>query len=63
MRGQLDEVGGLVLLELAWLHEAELHGCGVHALLEIRLVEAEPVAEELDDEVLSGEVVGLGHGA
>ena len=63
VRGQLDEVGGLVLLELARLHEAELHGCGVHALLEIRLVEAEPIAEELDDEVVAGEVIGLGHRA
>ena len=63
VRGQLDEVGGLVLLELACLHEAELHGRGVDALLEIRLVEAEPIAEELDDEVVAGEVIGLGHRA
>ena len=63
VRGQLDEVGGLILLELARLHEAELHGRCVHALLEIRLVEAEPIAEELDDEVVAGEVIGLGHGA
>ena len=62
MRSQLDEVTGLVLLELSRFDEPELHGRGVHALLEIRLIEAEPVAEELDDEVFAGEVVRLGHG-
>jgi hypothetical protein len=63
VRRQLDEVPGLVLLELAGLDEAELHGCSVHALLEIDLIEAEPVSEELDDEVVAGEVIRLGHGA
>ena len=60
---QLDEIAGLVLLELAGLDEAELDRGGVDALLEIGLVEAEAVAQELDDEVVAGKVVGLGHGA
>jgi hypothetical protein len=60
---QLDEIAGLVLLELAGLDEAELDGGGVDALLEIGLVEAEAVAQELDDEVVAGKVIGLGHGA
>jgi single-stranded-DNA-specific exonuclease len=57
--GQLDEIIGLFFLELAELDEAELHGCRAHPLLEIRLVEAEAVAEELDDVVVAREVIGL----
>jgi single-stranded-DNA-specific exonuclease RecJ len=56
--GELDEIARLLLLELAWLHEAELDGGGVDALLEIDGVETEPVAEELHDEVLARDVVG-----
>src|ERR671930_327437 len=56
--GQFDEVGRLLLLELARLHEPELHRGGVHALLEISGVEAEAVAEKLDNEIVAGDVVG-----
>jgi single-stranded-DNA-specific exonuclease len=63
MSRQLHEVRGLVLLELARLDEAQLHSRGIDPLLEIDLVEAEAIAEELDDEVVAGEVIRLGHGA
>jgi single-stranded-DNA-specific exonuclease len=58
MRSQLDEIARFLLLQLAGLHEAELDGRGIDPLLEIDGVEAEPVAQELDDEVIPGDVVG-----
>jgi single-stranded-DNA-specific exonuclease RecJ len=58
MRGELDEIARFLLLELARLDEPELDGGCVHPLLEIDDVEAESVAEELDDEVVAGDVVG-----
>jgi hypothetical protein len=61
LRGELDEVGGLVRVELARLDQAELDGGGIHALFEVEPVEAEAVAQELDDEVVTGVVIGLGH--
>ena len=61
LRRELDEVGGLVRVELARLDETELHGGGVDALLEVERVEAEPIAQELDYEVVAGVVIGLGH--
>ena len=61
--GQLDEVAGLVLLQLPGLDETQLDRGGVDALLEIGLIEAEPIAEELHHEVVAGEVIGLGHAA
>ena len=51
VRGQLDEVGGLVLVELVRGNEPELDGRGDHPLLEIGSVEAEAIAEKLDDVV------------
>ena len=57
---ELDEVGGLVIVQLVVGDETELHGRGRHAFLEIRRVEAEPAAEVLDDVVLAGHVVRLG---
>src|SRR5439155_16808146 len=50
---KLDEVGGLVAVELVALDQAEPHGGRGHALLEVVLVEAEAITEELDDEVVA----------
>src|SRR6188768_3429562 len=55
--GELDQVFGLVLVEVVALDEAELDGGGGDALLEVVCVEGEPVAEELDHVVLAGGVV------
>jgi single-stranded-DNA-specific exonuclease len=64
VRCQLDQVGGLVFLELARLYEPEPDGGRVDALLEVDRVEAEAVAEELDDEIFSRDIVrALGHRA
>src|SRR5581483_11049241 len=59
VRGQLDEVAGLVLVQVVRLDQPQLHRGGRDALLEVLLVEAEAVAEELDDEVLAGHVVDV----
>ena len=56
---ELDEVVGLVLVQVVGLDEPELHGGGDHPLLEVVRVEGEPVAEELDHVVLAGGVVRL----
>jgi hypothetical protein len=61
VRRELDEVGGLVEVELVAPEQAELDGRGGDALLEVERAEGEPVAEELDHEVGAGGVVGLGH--
>src|SRR5436309_14363938 len=58
---ELDEIGGLVFVELVVADEPELHGGGRDALFEVGGVEAESVPEKLDDVVVSGEVVGLRH--
>ena len=60
---ELDQVGRLVVVELVPSEEAELDGGCRDPLLEVLRVEAEAVAQELDDEVVAGKVVGLGHGA
>ena len=52
--GELDEVGGLVLVEVVRLDEAELDRGRGDPLLEVVGVEAEAVAEELDDVVVAG---------
>src|SRR5207244_10200898 len=57
---ELDEIAGLVLVELVALDEPELHGGGGDALLEVEGVEGEPVAEELDLVVLARGVVRFG---
>src|SRR5439155_24678380 len=46
VRGQFDEVPGLVLFELAGLDQPELDSRRVDSLLEVHLVEAEAVAQE-----------------
>src|SRR5581483_3313849 len=59
LRSERDEVGRLLLVELVHLDEPELHGRADDALLEVVRVEAEAVAEELDDVVVAGGVVRL----
>jgi hypothetical protein len=61
VRRELDEVGGLLVLELVPAQEPEPDGGGGNALLEVEGAEREAVAEELDDEIVAGGVVGLGH--
>jgi hypothetical protein len=58
---ELDEVGGLVVVELVITDETELYGRGRDALLEIGRIEAEAVLVELDDIVVAGDVVRLCH--
>ena len=58
---ELDEVGGLLVLELVPAQQPEPDGGGGDALLEVEGAEREAVSEEFDDEVLAGGVVGLGH--
>ena len=53
VRGQLDQVGGLVLVEVVALHEPELYRRRGHALLEVESVEAEAKAKELDDVIVT----------
>ena len=59
VRGKLDEIVDLVLVQVVALDEPELDRGGGHALLEVVGVEGEPVAEELDHVVLAGGVVRL----
>ena len=60
---ELDEVGGLVLVQLGAGDEAEPDGRRGDPLLEVDGVEGEAVAEELDDVVVAGVVVaGRFHG-
>src|SRR5205823_11278657 len=63
LRGQLDQVGRLVVVKLVRFEEPELDSGCDHALLEVGGVEAEVVAEELDDVVVSGREVGAVHPA
>ena len=58
---ELDEVGGLVVVELVVADETELDRRGGDAFFEVGAVEAEAVAEELDDVVVPGDVVGFDH--
>src|SRR5438270_669833 len=48
-------------IELVVGDQPELHRGSRHALLEVHCVEAEPVAEELDDVVLARHVVRFRH--
>ena len=59
---ELDEVAGLVGVELVPRDQLELDGGGGDPLLEVDGVEAEAIAEELDLVVLARLVVGLAHG-
>jgi single-stranded-DNA-specific exonuclease RecJ len=58
---ELDEISGLVLVEIVAFDESELHRRADHAFLEILGVESEPVAEKLDHVVVAGLVVHLAH--
>jgi hypothetical protein len=62
VRGELDEVVDLLDVELVVADQPEPHGRRRDPLLEVVAVEAEPVSEELDDVVVPGRVVRLGHG-
>ncbi len=61
LRRELDEVVGLLGVEVARLDEPELHRGGGHALLEVDRAEPEPVAEELDHVLVAARVVRVGH--
>src|SRR3954463_3422701 len=56
VRGQLDEVFGLLVVQLVVLDEPEAEGRGGHALGEVGGVEAEAKTEELDDDVVAGRI-------
>jgi hypothetical protein len=60
---ELDEIRGLVEVELVSWDQAELDDRRGHPLLEVEGAEREPVPQELDDVVVAGGVVGLRHGA
>src|SRR5207253_6952426 len=62
LRRERDEVARLLLLELVHLDEPELDRRRDDALFEVEGVEAEVVAEELDDVVVTGGIVRVGHG-
>src|SRR4029078_7964034 len=61
VRDELDEVAGLLLVDVVRAYEIDAHGCGYDALFEVARRELESVAEELDDEVVPGAVVGRKH--
>ena len=63
VRGELDQVGRLVVVQLVAREEAEPDGRRGHALLEVAARETEAEAEELDEVVVPGGVVDLAHGA
>jgi hypothetical protein len=52
VRGELDEVVGLLVVELVVVDEAEPESRRADALGEVGVVEAEAEAEELDDDVV-----------
>ena len=58
---ELDEVGGLVVVEVVGPDQPESDGGGRDPLLEVVRVEAEAVAEELDDVLVAGRIVRLAH--
>jgi len=58
---ELDDDETADLVELVRLDEPELDRGPDHALLEVEGVEAEAVAEKLDDVVVAGAVVRIGH--
>ena len=55
VRGELDEVADLVLVEVVRRDEAELQGGRADPLLEVLRAEREPVAEELQRVVVPEE--------
>ena len=62
VRGELDEVRDLVLVEVVRRDEPELDGGRADPLLEVARAEREAVAEELEHVVVAGRVVPLGCG-
>jgi hypothetical protein len=58
---ELHEVRGLLFVDVVRGDELEADRCRDHALLEVQRRELEPVAEELDDEVVPGPVVRRQH--
>ena len=58
--GELDEVGGFVVVEVVVADEPERHGRRGHPLLEVDGVEGEAVPEELDDVLVSRRSSPLG---
>src|SRR4029453_16558638 len=59
VRGELDEILRLVLVEIVVLHEPELDRGRRHALLEFLGIEREPVAQEIAHVVLARRVIRL----
>ena len=59
--GELDEVGGLLVVEVVRPDQPEPDGRRGDPLLEVVGVEAEAVAEELDHVLVAGRVVRLAH--
>ena len=59
---ELDEVLDLLWVELVVADQPEPDRRGGDPLLEVVAVEAEPIAQELDDVVVPGRVVRFGHG-
>src|SRR5919198_1461470 len=57
--GELDEVFGLVLVQLVVVDQPELEGGRGDALREVGGVEAEAETEKLDHDVVAGAVAGL----
>ncbi len=58
---ELDQVGGLLVVDVVRRDQLDADGRGDHALLEVTCGKLEPVAEELDDEVVPGAIVGCEH--
>ena len=58
---ELDEICGLVVVEVVRADQAEPHAGGGDPFLEVLCAELEPMAEKLDDEVVARAVVGSQH--
>jgi hypothetical protein len=58
---ELDEIGRLLVIEVVRPDQSEPDGRGRDALFEVVGVEAEAVAEELDDVLVAGRLVRLAH--
>ena len=58
---ELDEIGRLLVVEVVRADQSEPDGSGGDALFEVVGVEAEAVAEELDDVLVAGRIVRLAH--
>ena len=58
---ELDEIGGLLLVDVVGRDELQANCGGDHSLLEVERRELEPVPQELDDEVVPRTVVRSEH--